>query len=423
MSIQLSAAQTASNNFLFGSIDDPFEQNNESWWQTTNSFEVRGGFSLIGPQWHSALGGMMDVRNKNTSLRLSTLIRTGVYGTYDEDTNELKDLLRAIEFVRYRPNRGNRYLRIGPLTRTRLGSGHLVNFFSTEAARDSRTVGAEARAAGSHTTIEAFAEDLTAPGLVGARISFQPMAAARGIASTLSISASAVSDRSKLFDGQEIAIEMEALRTGGFSYHPFISGARIPSYGQGLLFGADVRNDNFIDLARLHFRLALHYNSSDFRPGYFGSFYTVSSHRAQILGNSQGDIAGLGLREIKRGNSINTELRLMFFERFELWYAFMRYHGVQTLSEYHLRLYMNGPAFRVMIGQDRAGLTGFASLFGELGSENRMHFSFEYHVLKSFWITAHAYYTYIEIEESTSSTPQFLVQRRFSPLISLRRTW
>ena len=145
MSIQLSAAQTASNNFLFGSIDDPFEQNNESWWQTTNSFEVRGGFSLIGPQWHSALGGMMDVRNKNTSLRLSTLIRTGVYGTYDEDTNELKDLLRAIEFVRYRPNRGNRYLRIGPLTRTRLGSGHLVNFFSTEAARDSRTVGAAAR--------------------------------------------------------------------------------------------------------------------------------------------------------------------------------------------------------------------------------------------------------------------------------------
>ncbi|HAY35881.1 MAG: hypothetical protein HN445_13050 [Bacteroidetes Order II. Incertae sedis bacterium] len=423
-----SRSQSASD-FLFGSYDDPAEQSNISWWQSSNSITLNGGFSLIGPQWYTALGAELDTRRSETALHLSGLIRTGVYGAFTEDTNEVEDLIRLVDYARFRSRKGDNYLRVGPLNRTRLGTGHLVNFLTTDAARDSRTVGAEARARGGILSLEGFSESVLSVGLIGGRAAISPFTRFKSRISTLTLAASLVTDRSVLLEsghhlrGQEADLRIEAFRTGGFSFFPFVSVARIPEYGQGLLFGADLENQNFIDLARLHFRLALQYNSSDFRSGYFGSFYTVSSHRANILAGDGETSATLGLREIQRGNSIHSELRLLIFERFELWYAFMRYHGVQTLSEYHLRLFMHGRQFRIMIGQDRRGLVGFSSLFGALGSENRMRFEFDYRLFGAFWVNLDAHYTYSKLGEGEDGTTHFLVERRFNPMIGLKLSW
>lgn len=412
--------------FLFGSLDDPAEQSSIAWWQARTHARTNTGFSLIGPQWRTAVEAEIESHGARTSLLLSGVLRAGVYGAYDPDTDEAYDLLRTVRFARYRDIRKNRYLRIGPLNRTRLGSGHLVNFFSTETARDERTVGAEARIAGRFVEIQAFSEDVLSIGLLGARISVSPFSARSGLISSFSVAASLVTDRRSVLDsgsylrGQESDIRVEAFRTGGFSFSPFLSFARIPDFGQGLLFGADIQNENFIDLASLHFRLALQYNSSDFQPGYFGSFYTVSSHRAQILVENETGIAGVALSDIKRGNSINTELRLLIFDRFEFWYAFQRYHGVQTLSEYHVRLFFRTDRFKLGIGQDRRGLTGFTSLFKQLGHENRMRFTFNYRLIGPLWVNMDAHYTYLRLSEPSQGREQFIVQRRFSPLVGLQ---
>jgi len=362
----------------------------------------------------------------NYFLNLSGIIRAGVYGTYDPDTDETYDVVRMLKVARYQPERKAVYVRLGPLQRMRLGSGSLVNFLNTDAAWDDRTVGLEAKLGDRWTSLEVFSEDLFSVGLIGGRFSVNPFWDSQSILSTLKLGVTVVSDRKERLaltnsmDGQEMDVRIEAYRTGGFSFYPFASFARIPEYGQGFAFGADLENENFIDLARVHFRLALHYNSSDFRTGYFGSFYTVSSHRANVLSADESIPAGVALRDIDRGNSIETELRILIFRRFEFWYAFMRYHGVQPLSEYHLRLMFTSSRFNLSIGQDRRGLVGFTSLFDGLGDENRMKFEFEYRFFGPLWVNIRADYTYSRLYESVTGIPQYIVQRRFSPLLILR---
>jgi hypothetical protein len=411
---------------LFGSIDDPSEALSRVKSPPQSAFEGGAGFSLIGPQWYTAASAKFMRRGEQSYVRLVGVIRTGLYGAYGPDSDETYDLARLIQVARYQSFKTGSYLRLGPLSRTRLGSGLLVNFLNTEAAWDDRTVGIEARVSTNTVTFEGFSEDAFSVGLIGARLSLTPFARMNSPFSTLMLSASVVSDqkmrlaRNHPVDGQEVGIRIQAYAAGGFSFFPFINVARIPEFGQGIAFGADLENDNFIDFARLHFRLALHYNSSDFRSGYFGSFYTVNSHRAQVLTEKNSDPAGFELREIERGNSIESEIRLLVFNRIEFWYAFFRYHGVQPLSEYHLRLRFNTNRFNVSIGQDRAGLVGFRSLFNSLGDENRLRFEFEYRIFGPLWAKILADYTYKNLGDSESDIPKFIVQRRFSPVLTLR---
>lgn len=420
------AGEAAGQNALFGSVDDPTERVSTSRWRQRASLEVGGGLSLVGPQWYTAaLGDFMAV-GPRYHVHLSSLIRTGVYGAYAPDTDESYDVLRIVESAKYQSVGGTVYARIGPLDRTRFGTGHLVSFLSTESARDDRTVGLETRLSNNVFNLEVFSERLSPNSLAGSRLTVKPFNTQNALFSTLELGASVVRDR-KLplqentpFDASEADIRMQVYRTGGFQFFPFVSFARIVDYGQGLAFGADVENNNFADIARLHFRLALHYNSSDFQSGYYGAFYTVNSHRAEIQDESGQGSAGFTLREIERGNSIETEFRLLIFERFELWYNFMRYHGVQELSEYHLRLWLRTNRFVISVGQDRRGLVGFRSLFDSLGDENRMSFNFDYRVFQALWVKINANYTYIRIPDGEKELPQYIVQRRFNPMIVLR---
>lgn len=410
---------------VFGSLDDPSEQTRSARWDAFTEFTGATGFSLIGPQWRGV--GRFDVtsRGSHHAFRMESSFRSGVYGTYDPESDEWRDVLRTLDHLRYQPLGKGRYVRLGTLNRTRFGSGHLVNFFSTEASWDDRSVGAEVRLHGQHQTLEAFTSDITRRATTGARLALSPFYHGRPGITSLQVAAAVIQDERartdtgnpfKAFEGE---VRMTAYRNGSFDFVPFASVAWLPDYGQGLLVGANLENANFIDLARLHLSLALHYNSSDFRPALFGAFYEVSGPGRGIAADGKDVRADLPLREIKRGNSILFESRILFFERLEFWYAFQRYHGTQRMSEYHLRLQFHARDVRISIAQDRRGLKGFTSLFGDLGAENRMRFQFDLRLLRQVWVLMDAHYTY-RVAASTSGQTLYSIQRRFDPVIGLR---
>ncbi|MDA0683767.1 MAG: hypothetical protein O3A57_05015 [Bacteroidetes bacterium] len=426
--------ESVSQPWVFGSKDDPNEQASMAWWEAYGQLDLAGGFSLIGPQWRGA--GHIDFlqHRSSTSLRMQATLRSGIYGLNESETDEWEDLLRVLQYARWRSIDQSSYVRLGPLNRTRFGAGHLVNFLSSETVWDDRTIGVETQLKGNRSLVEAFTSDVTAASLTGIRFQLVPFGQAETGLGSLRIGLAAVQDFSidttpgQPFRGLEGEVRMTAYQSGSFDFVPFASFARIPEYGQGLMVGASLENANFIDMARLHLTLALQYNSSDFRSGYFGSFYQVSNpvrHIAQGVDPTQLDIP---LRDVERGNSVHAEARILFFERFELWYAFMRYHGVQQLSEYHLRLFFRAPRFVLSVAQDRRGLKGFASLFGNLGDENRLRFQFDLHLLRQLWVMIDAHYTYqaqVAVEADGADGIRavgepFVIQRRFDPLIGLR---
>jgi hypothetical protein len=111
----------------------------------------------------------------------------------------------------------------------------------------------------------------------------------------------------------------------------------------------------------------------------------------------------------------------LIFERFELWYYFRRHYGTQSLSEYHLRLYVHQRnRLRVNIGLDRAGLRSFFSLFNEMGDQSALVFGTDYRWSGPFWIFVNARYTFEEVAPDPDGTRQYLVQRRFEPFGGVR---
>jgi len=414
-----------SQPWLFGSMDDPAEQTPAAWWDAYVEVTGATGFSLIGPQWRGV--GQLDLtaRGAGYALFVESSLRSGIYGLYDPETDDWRDALRLVDHVRYQPEGRGTYVRLGPLNRTRFGSGHLVNFYSSEASWDDRSAGAEVQIKGRKHTLEAFTSDITRRRTSGARLALAPFYNGRTGLSSIHLSGAVVqddrveSDSEGPFRAFEGELRMTAYRSGSFEFVPFASLAWIPDYGQGVLLGANLENANFIDVARLHLSLALHYNSSDFRPALFGAFYEVSGPGRGIASEDGAGRADVGLRSIQRGNSILFESRILLFERFELWYAFQRYHGVQRLSEYHLRLFFKTRNVHVSVAQDRRGLKGFASLFGDLGEENRMRFQFDLRLVRQVWLMMDAHYTYRKVGD-LPEVDLYSIQRRFDPVLGLR---
>lgn len=419
-------------NRLFGSIDDPAEQSNQAWWESERMIGLYSGLSLIGPQWRSEGRITADLRTQRVAARITGILRAGIYGTYQPDVDEAYDLLRLIEFVRFKDPESMIYLRIGPLDRTRLGTGHVVNFFSSETVWNERTVGIETAITNPVFQIEAFADNVSLNGLAGARLALTPFgthpnrrlrsvtAAINGIRDLADRG-----DPGARFSAYHVDLQMEAVHSGAFSLNPFISYARTRPSGQGLHFGADLRSDNFIDLARIHFRLALHYSSRRFLPGYAGSFWQVQNSGARVVVSEDSpetdvdQLAGIAIEDIYRSHTLETEFRILIFERFELWYQFLRHYAGQATSEYHLRLFLRAPRFRLAVGQDRGGLRNFFSLFNDLGDLTTLHFESAYRISEFAWILVDARYTYRR-HNSLDSGERFVVSRRFDPLVGMR---
>ncbi len=433
------ASRSAAQIHTFGSLDDPAEYNALAWWDTEAQITTYGGLSLMGPQWRTAARLTAQIKRSQASLRIDAGARTGIYGTFNEDFDEWRDAIRVIDHARWTPRGSATYIRLGPMDRSRLGVGHLVNFFSTQSAWDTRSAGVEASFGERVFQTQVLVEDITQSRLFAGRMAVRPFALLSSRLSSLWISGSALTDRSATGRAGDPLVawsadmRMTAFEAGSFSFEPFASLAQIQTMGRGILVGADLVNNNFIDLARLQLRLALHFNGAAFQPGYFGSLYTVRSRRANLIADPEsaregivlpGDdnefLAGVPIQFVFRDNSVWTELRIHFFQRFELWYQFLRHHGVQSLSEYHLRLFLRLERLELSVGQDRAGLDGFFSLFGDAGDENALNFDFTYNIRGALWVRTEARYTFVPSGIGPGGREQFVVQRRFEPLLGLR---
>jgi hypothetical protein len=435
-------ARASAQPALFGSVTDPAETLRSASWDRDQYASLSGGLSLIGPTWRTAGHAVFHWEGRSSSAHLAASLRAGLNGRYSADFDEAYDLVRLIDHARINPTRDRPlYLRIGPLRRMRLGQGHLVDFLSSETAWDERRIGAEVRLENHHVEVSGFSSDLRFGSLVGGRVAIRPFArtAARALR-TLQLAANAVTDLAIPRGESESSVtawqtdaRFEAVRSGAFALLPFVSYASFRRHGRGVLFGADLDADNFIDVATIHFRLAVHYSSIAFAPGYFGAFYPVHGPSARIVATNdpaspQGItgsvadpvLAGIPLESRVGGNDVLTELRVLIFDRFEFWHAFKRHYGGLPLSEWHFRLFLRTSRMRIGIAQDRAGLTGLKSLFEQLGDLSILRFHAAYRVLGAAWIHAEARYTYERIGQGADGTTHYLVRRQFEPSAGIR---
>lgn len=432
----LASGRSAAQPVDFGSADDPREQLQAVWWRYQHSLDVRTGLSLIANHWRAGVGASADVVTPSLTARLSGSVRGGIYGRYGPDADEAYDLVRLIEFVRYKPSpRSKWYLRGGRIGRMRLGTGHVVNFFNSDVAWDERTVGVEGIYSGRIMDVAGFTDNVLVDGVTGGRVALRPLFWGEDVRTqSLTLGLNYVTDLKARTDSTlgvtayNVDMSFNALTSGEIRLAPFASYAWYPQYGSGIAFGADVKAENFIDLARFRLRLALYYNGREFIPGYVGSFYQVSNPTARILdaqkyleGNPEIDFEGVELEDAGGGNDFETELRLLIFDRFELWYSFRRHYGSQSLSEYHLRLFFHQPGrLRVNVGMDRGGLLGFFSLFNDLGDQTALVFGTEYRLTGPFWVSIHALYTFEHVGVGDEGKERYLVQRRFEPFTGIR---
>jgi hypothetical protein len=415
----------------FGAADDPRERLQRVWWKHEQTIELLGGFSLIGPQWRGAGQASADVVTRPVTAHLGATFRAGYFGEYSPDLDEPYDALRAVSFLRYNPPPDvPMHLRLGTIERMRLGTGHVVNFFSSSVAWDERTVGAEAIVKTAPITVAAFSDNVTADGVVAARIGVRPVyRAANPRWSTATLGLNYVTDLADRPDDVDrlsaynIDASFTAFRSGQIDFVPFASVAWYEGHGSGISFGADLQSDNFIDLLSFRLRMALFYNGDAFIPNYVNTFYTVNSPSARTLdseasnGPTRDDgLVGIPLDEAGGGNDLMTEVRLLIIERFELWYSFRRHYGSQRLSEYHLHFFLRlYDRMRLNVTIDRYGLGGFFSTFTDMDEQSALNFGLDYRLLRALWLSVDARYSFERVGDGPDGTERYLVQRRFEP--------
>lgn len=420
----------------FGSADDPREQIQSVWWRYQSRLELTSGLSLISDHWRGGVGVNSNIVVPGLTARLNGTLRGGIYGRYEPDSDEFYDLLRLVEFARFSGTAtSDLYLRAGRIERMRLGTGHVVNFFNSRVAWDERTVGVEGKYTWPLLDLSGFTDNVLLNGVVGGHVALRPVYWANDPRTrSFTLGFGYVSDlntrtgESMGVTAYNVDMSFNALTSGEVRLSPFTSYAWYPKYGSGIGFGADLQADNFIDLARFRLRLALYYNGREFIPGYVGSFYQVSNPAARILnsqkylvGEREIEYEGVELADANGGNDFETELRLLIFERFELWYYFRRHYGSQSLSEYHLRLFYHQPNnLRIHVGMDRGGILGFFSLFNELGDQTSLVFGTDVRLTGPFWIFVNARYSFEEVGIDPDGRRQYLVQRRFEPFTGIR---
>ena len=434
--VLLGGRTSAAQPLGFGSADDPRELISRGLFQDARHLDLMTGPSLIASRLRGAGTFSLDVATDRLAARIGGTLRAFYSSTYNPDLDEPYDLVRLLTFARYqRSPRSRLYLRAGPTDRMRLGTGHVVNFFSTTASWDDRTVEAEAMWSNPFLDVAAFSDNVFFDGVVGGRVALRPFAAvqdrrAREIELGFNYATDlgeAVAQPSRL-EAYNVDLRFTAMNPGDFDLAPYLSYAWYAGLGRSFGAGVSLESYNFIDIGRFRLRLGLHRNTDRFVSGYIGSFYTVNGPGARILDSDAflGDAAeesfvGVPLDSIRAGTDLVTELRLLFFERFELWYFFQRHFGAQALSQYHFRLFFRATDQLLLdLSLDRGGLESFFSLFEALNDETALLFHADYQLAEPFWIFLRARYSFERIREMPDGTRRYLVQRRFEPMAGVR---
>src|SRR5690606_21677690 len=103
----------------FGSADDPSEHTRVVWRGSQNTVDFLGGFSLIGPRWWTTADVSANFLTRTVGARLRSSFRLGIdttrvgnpIGRNRADFDEPYDILRQLEFLRFRIYRPNVYAR------------------------------------------------------------------------------------------------------------------------------------------------------------------------------------------------------------------------------------------------------------------------------------------------------------------------
>ena len=390
----LSTASPAEAQMGFGARNILTEQLTWQTWERHQSIMPMAGLSLIGPQWRAAGGFRLDWSRQPITVRLAGRWRLGPLGGYEPDVDQWYDLLRIVSFARY--DQGSVYARVGPLRDMRLGAaGHIVNFYSSQAAWDARTVGVEVSLSRGPVTLEAFTGDVLLNQVSGGRLSMN-------LPRHTSLSANYVMDDRRGLHAWSADLHTDLFASGAIAFAPFVSYARYRDLGEGLAFGGDLRADDFIDLFSLLFRMGTFYNSRRFIPGFVGALYSVQNFDARIVRSgadlndlTESSLAGTPMKNAHAAHQIFAELNLEIGRSFQFRYYWRNHFGTQPLSELHLRLIMRtGRYFEFELGMDQLGKRSFWSLFTELEDQTVLNFGSTFKLTGLLMIHVEARYSF-----------------------------
>jgi hypothetical protein len=327
------------------------------------------------------------------------------------------------------------YARLGPLRRSGLGTGHLMQFFNTDAAWDARTFGAEAAFESAYVDLGLLASDVRlGRSVIGGRLGVRPYGRREAVGlRTLEVGASAVSDRATWGDvasAEELTAfavdgRVTVLQAASFRFEPFTSLAWTTRYGYGVQLGADFVSDDLFDVGRFRLRLTVESSRDGFWPGYFGAVYRVNNPLAAIVssdadpGDPDAPVVTRRLGSIE-GLSRVFEIRILLFQRAELHYFFRRHFDQDRLGRLHARVFFRTPGrLRFDLGTDRGGLGSVLTAFNDFGDQTLFWLETEYHVAGPFWAHLRTQFTY-ERRDRPEDAQRYLVQRRFEPFVGVR---
>jgi hypothetical protein len=421
----------------FGSSDDPLEAPLPVFGRPPATAGLYAGPAFLGSEW--TLGVAFDAAARRGPLHgaLGYTLHLTDGGVYGPEADEPFDLARVVRYVRLEPQAARPvYLRLGPLRRVELATGHLVRGFGTWAAPDEAAPGVEVAATFGGAEAAAFVDDVRLNGVVGASAAFSPAPGAAGARlRSLRVGLAAVHDLGPPADSSTTAFSADArfdlARAGGLALTPWASYARFLRYGQSLGVGADVGASDLVGTARVRLRLGAFASSREFVPGYFNPLYPVSNVHDRVVeadGFYDADptatpLAGRSLGEARGGLDVVAELRVLAFGQFEVFQHLRRHVGPGPQSAYAARLAFRArdPAgLRLELLFERQGFKGVLGLFGDLRDENALVLDLDAPLPYNLRLSLRSRYGFRRLPDGEGGGGRYLVQRRFEPLVGLR---
>ena len=436
----LLAAGASAQPVSFGSADDVMELGSGFQPRDQTQAAAYAGPAYLPDTWRGALRAEAYAQRGRWSAGLSATVHPGAGGLYGPEADEIEDLARAIEYVRWNATAGSRgYARLGPTEQVTLGSGALVRRYRTTTAWDERTLGLEGAVQGRRVRLAGFAGDvLSLGGVVGGEVSVQtgarvgPVQGLRAtVAAVHDLGGAGVSGDSSL-TGAEVTVSGRYGAAGPLSLRPFATHARYLGRGSTLGGGVELGVDNLGDALRLGGQAAVFVSTDGFVPAHVGPFYAVSNAADRIVDDASffspdpDALAGTPLDSLGAGVDLVLDLRVIVFGRLELSQYLRRHIGDDKASAYSLRLAGRLPGQgRVAFGLERQDFRGVFDLIDDLGQLNSLVLDVQVPVGASGVVYVRSRYGYRRLtaddgEAYADGPDRYLIERRFEPLVGLR---
>ncbi|MEL6771399.1 MAG: hypothetical protein AAFP18_10075 [Bacteroidota bacterium] len=429
----------------FGHAADPWEAPQRRGFGPMQQSEVSlfAGPSFIDDRWR-AFGGF-ETRLVTGRLGLSVFVpgRTGVSGVYEEDYDEAYDALRRLLHLRLNPTpESPLYLRLGPLEFLRLGTGHLVDGFSTLSAWEERTVGVEAAARLGTISLAGFLEDVRVDGLVGGQVTATPLRRLSGPLRQTRLTVEgtydlAIADLRARSPADSIALPLALgaslqlpLRGEVFTIGPYASGAYQWDRGGSAEVGIEASAVRFADLVDFDARFGLYGFERGVRVTPIAAFYTLSRTGTIVQADpyfASPDrprvSASYATDSIEAGGGFLFDVRVRFGESLLLAQTVRLPVDGQPLGAHRLRAaYATSQGLRFVFAFERGGVRKLGDVFQGFDADlTTLRFDVDYPFTKRLVARMRARYGFRQLPGRIDGLPAtYLVERRFEPTLGLR---